>query len=288
MPPLSGNAEKILNLLQHPELDGSILSDPYLGKKLSELKTDAISRNDQDEASRVWCIEKIAEVQRAFIEAFSKLKNGEFYNAWCQFERCEIELKNLQRHHTTSTEDPHRLNYIYRMISRWQSIYPYRIFFSPEFLKKKILCSICGCAVTPRSQCEHEKGNLYNGESCHHIIAEVEILGISVVKNPVQRYSVAFISDEDGKRHDHYNYDELKFVTDRVSSPFHEWKPEQTTRIIHSSDVSHLDPDSPCPCTSGEKFSQCCSGRTEITIPHLMIEFSVPPPSGLPNQLLSL
>lgn len=280
------NAQELIDALRFPDFSDVTVNNPALDKTLAALKIVAVGRNDQDEASKVWRAEKIAEVQRGFIEVFAQLKRSEFYTAWCQLEQCEIVLKNLRRHHEVMTDDPHRLGYIDRMIGRWQSLYPYKVFFSPEILKKKILCGICGSTITPRSKCGHEKGNLYNGEFCHHVIAELELLSISAVEHPVQRYSVTFLSNEDGSRHDQYNYDNIKFVVDRVSSPFHEWDSERTFKKILGSSVAHLQSDHPCPCLSGSEFSNCCSGKTELIIPHLEIEFYVQPPNDLPSHEL--
>jgi hypothetical protein len=173
------------------------------------------------------------------------------------------------------------------MIERWQELFPYRVFFSPEFLKKRVVCSVCRARVTPRSDCGHEKHQLYQGQQCYHIVEEVQLLSISMVENPVQRYSVAFLSGPDGQV-DHYDYGNLKFVVDRVGSAFHEWWLERTTRTILAEAVSHLMVEDPCPCLSGKAFGNCCGGASSITVPHLQVIFSVPPPDkSLPeNELL--
>ncbi len=283
---LPDDGEALLAALRYPEKSTAPIHGSTLDEALSHVKAVAVARGDQVEASRVWQAETIAEIQRGFVGAFSQLKGGKFYDAWCQFERCEIALRSLHRHHTTEKDDPHRLDYINRMILRWQSLYPYRVFFSPEFLKKKVTCSICGSVVKPRLYCGHTKGALYDGKLCHHIVEKVELLSISVASDPVQRYSVAFLSNEDGSQRDHYNYDVVEFVIDRVASPFHGWTAVKTTRTLPSAAVAHLASEELCPCTSGSKFGECCLGRSEITVPHMEIEFAVTPSSDLPTEKL--
>lgn len=281
------NAEAWIDALRYPEDDPLILKASDHHKILAELKTAALSRYDEEEATLVWKAETIAEVQTKFITAFSQLKKQNFYSAWCHLEQCEITLNSLKKHHIISDDDPHRLAYIDNMIARWQSLYPYKVFFSPEILKKKIECSVCRAPVLPRSPCGHKKGKIYHGDLCHHIVTEMEFLSISAVENPVQRYSVAFLANPDGTQKDHYNYSNVKFVSDRVSSPFHGWHSEQTTRKIAASEVAHLPSDHPCPCLSGAEFSECCIGRSELVVPHLQIVFYVQPEGNFPeNELL--
>lgn len=280
-------AEAFILGLRCPESGSSLLAEAGLDSQLLALKASAVARDDEQEANRLWCAQTIAKIQRRFISAFAKVKSGAYYDAWCEFEGCEIAIGNLSAHFNTDESDSHRLQYIRRMVERWQSLYPYKLFASPEFLKKRITCSVCGCRVTPRTSCGHKKGNLYNGEMCHHIIEEVDLISISLVEQPVQRYSVLFLGNEDGTQRDHYDYGNVKFIADRVTSPFHEWMCERTTRVVSAAEVMHLSAGHPCPCLSGKRFEECCRSKQEFEVPHLHASFFVPPPRELPSlQLL--
>ena len=281
--------DQLLLSLHYPELERSGCIDRSFDETLSVAKAVAVSRNDQPAASLIWCAQTIASIQRGFIAAFSHLKADAFYEAWCQLERCEVEILGLKHHHSVTDDDPHRIEYIEKMIQRWQALYPYKLFFSPELLKKKVVCSICGVKVTPRSNCGHAKFGVYDGEMCHHRVTEVEVLGISLVESPVQRYSVAFLeADEARKPKDHYNYGNVRFVVERLDSPFHGWDSYLTTRNISGSQAAHLASADPCPCLSGKSFGDCCTGTTEITVPHLQIRLYVQPSKSLPETELLL
>lgn len=277
-----------LRRLRAPERKSSFVHAEFAEEQIREAKAKAVEREDQVEASLFWQAETILTIQRGFIEAFDLLKKQEFYQAWCQLERCEIEIAALRRHYAQNDSDLHRIAYIESMVERWQRLYPYKMFFSPEILKKKIACSICGATVSPRSNCGHMKFEIYNGEMCYHKVEELEFLSISAVETPVQKYSVAFLADEEtGDRRDHYDYGNVRFVVERVASPFHGWTPEATTRNLTASELAHVSADRPCPCMSGKQFGDCCSGKAVITIPHLQIHFYVPPNKELPeNELL--
>lgn len=276
-------AEGFIVGLRHPESRALHLAETDLDGKLSALKASAVARKDEQEANRFWCVQTIIDVQRYFVEAFAKIKNGAFYDAWCEFERCEIALGNLSTHFNAEESDSHRLQYIRCMLERWQSLYPYKLFASPEFIKKKIVCSVCKRRVTPRASCGHKKGNLYNGEMCFHIVEEMDLISISLVEQPVQRYSVLFLGNEDGTQRDHYDYGNVKYVADGLASPFHEWAPEWTIRLVTAAEVAHLSTDHPCPCVSGKRFGECCIDKREFEVPHLQINFSVPPPREFPK-----
>jgi len=275
--------------LRFPELATSATHDAALPARIAEGKAAAVLAGDEMQAALYWQAEMILAIQIGYVEAFRQLKAGEFYAAWCQLERCEIQLELLIKNFAPLEGDEHRLGLIGRMIRRWQELFPYRVFFSPEILKKKIVCSICKGRITPRGNCGHVKGQIYQGESCHHIIEEAEILSISIVENPVQRYSVALFLGPDGTQVDHYNYGNVKFVADRATSAFHEWFSEVGTRTIATKLAENLAAEGPCPCLSGKAFGACCKDAPTITVPHLQISFiGDEPDSTLPKDELIL
>lgn len=287
LPPRVG-AINIIELLRFPEKHSPFCAHPDFDEIAKKGKKNAVARGDQTEAGLFWQCQTIATIQRDFLSAFSALKESRHYDAWCLFAHCEMALSGLLRHHNPQPDDPHRLHFIQTMVGRWQQLFPYRVFFSPEILKKKVVCSICGGVVAPRSRCPHAKGNVYDGEMCYHKVVEVDLLGISIVENPVQKYSVAFLAAEDGsEKRDHYDYSNVQFVVDRLDSAFHGWEAKKTTRVLSRSDVAHLSGDAPCPCLSGKAFTDCCSSKEKITVPHLQINLYVSPSKPLPeNELL--
>lgn len=279
-------AEAIIKRLTPPKV---FLLDELLNcqKLVAEEKSRVLAELNQAEAKRYWICETIISVHILFQEAFTKLKLCEYYKAWCDLERCELAINALLKHYEfTNSEDANYLNYVNNMVSRWQSLFPYKVFFSPEFIKRVVICSTCGSQVKPRTPCGHSKGEIYNGEMCTHIIKACDMISISIVENPVQKYSVAFLSSENGDESiDHYDYSNLKFIVDRLESPYHEWRHEVTKRKIKRNTVN-LSNDANCPCLSGSSFGECCATKDEFFVPHLQLEFFVDPPTGLPTEEL--
>lgn len=254
---------------------------------ISREKSNAVEASNQKEAKEYWICETIVKSHMLFQDAFRKIKRGEYYKAWCALEQCELAIAALEKHYSISADDAHLLFYVNGMIAQWQELFPYTVFFSPEILKRTVVCSTCGAAVKPRTQCGHKKGEIYNGEMCTHIVTKCDLISISIVQNPVQKYSVAFLSaKENSEPVDHYDYSNIKFIADRLNSPYHKWTHQLTQRRIMREEVSHLVPESKCPCLSGNNFGACCSLKDEFLVPHLQIEFSVPPAAALPTDEL--
>jgi hypothetical protein len=221
-------------------------------------------------------------VQRFFIEAFRRLKRGEFYDGWCALERAEIELSFLLPHMSEGNREFH-LELMARLIPRLQSLFPYKIFASPEILELAKVCSICQKQISIRRPCGHRVGEIYGGEMCIRIVTDLKFLGVAMVKSPVQKYSVVFLPGNDGNSRDHYDYSLVKFLADRLESPFHDWD-VQWTRIRHPhSRFAHIGRNDDCPCESGKKYKKCCLPESGVLRPHAQLTFSVQPPINLPS-----
>lgn len=256
-------------------------------KNSSAALADALASQDDDISNRAWFLHKVAETRLAYVECFALMTNAQHYDAWCKLERVEIDLVSLKRN---PFYDPKLFctDALASLVAQWQGIFPYTVFFSPELVKKSKKCSICDATVGPWSGCGHEPGRVYGGRECYRIVQGVELLGISLVTDPVQKYSVAFLSNGgDGKPRDHYDYSLVKFIVDRLASPFDGW----TTRWIEAYHPHSMfpgqQPEGGCPCGSGRKYSECCLAGPGVIRPHLDIVFDHEPTPSLPNGYLA-
>ncbi len=256
-----------------PSTSAEVLAD------LSRIKERAVTDRDEPLARAVWCLERIGEVQSSYLQAFSELRSGAFYPAWCTLERCEIALHSLYAHY----EEPGNrfgIAFIGAHVERFQSLYPYKYFISPAFLIREARCSICGARFVPRNRCAHRVGEIYGGVACLREIAKFDVLEISLVTNPVQKYSVVFLGQ--GPANDHYDYSLVGYVPAGLSSPWHGWTSEWTTTRHPHDHYSHVGRNEPCPCDSGKKYKNCCLNESGVLRPHCQVTFDEPPPPGLP------
>ncbi|MBU2540924.1 MAG: SEC-C domain-containing protein [Candidatus Omnitrophica bacterium] len=251
---------------------------------LQELKRGFVATNKQDEAKEVWCYEQTINAQKNFMEAYKALKQEKFYEAWCILEKCEIALLYLKPHFYQRFSE-YSLDFIENHARMLQSLYPYKLFISPEMLIHHYKCSICDQRVVLRNPCRHEVGEIYNGEMCVRIIDGIEFLGSAFVTNPVQKYSVPFLTDQQtGKTVDPYNYNLVKFLIEKLSTPFDDWSLKWTKKLHPHSKFKHLSRNDKCPCASGKKYKQCCLNKKGVLMDHCI--FSIPGIEGCEERIL--
>ncbi|WP_224245569.1 SEC-C metal-binding domain-containing protein [Hyalangium gracile] len=245
---------------------------------LTAAKASAVATGDQHLAAAAWILETIATAQTAYVEAVEQCRQDHYYDAWVAFERAEIQLSFLA-YHFDDAADRYGVAFMLEHIPRFQSLFPYTAFFSPGFIKKKVLCSICGHHVTPRKTCGHRVFDLYDGEMCGRRIAESVIMEISFVKTPVQKYSVLFTTTP-------YNYGKVHYVVSRLASAWDGWHVRTETRRFTNEKYlqppfARCAPNAPCPCGSLKKFKKCCAGKKTHEALHCIVIFDVEPPPGV-------
>jgi len=261
-------------------------SDPTpeaVEKALAGLKRAERDRHNESGAKRMWCFERVHAAQTHYLRAFARMKNAQFYDAWCDLERAELALQNLEPH-AEGMWSEFRLGFIEEYVRKWQGLFPYKTFLSPEMIELEVVCSICKTRLMPRTPCGHVVGEIYGGEMCCRIVTKMQPLGVALVKNPVQKYSVVFFNDPAiGKKSDHYNYGLIEFAIKALRNALDEWEAEWTTRRQPHSYFRHVGRNDPCPCESEEKYKKCCLQRNGVLRPHVEFRFSVPPPEGIPT-----
>jgi hypothetical protein len=258
--------------------------------ELSASATSLLSRfqaaSFEDLANKAWFILNTCQSIAKFIQSFNEIKVGKFYDAWCKLERVEIEISNLFQNPFYKLSD-FGLYELRQVVTDWQSLYPYAVFFSPEMIIKRKECSVCRQDVHPWSLCTHRAGRVYGGSLCYRIVKDLAIVSISLVRDPGQKYSVPFITNEDRQTVDHYDYSIVQFLIERLSSPFDRWTFERT-KAYHPHELFREDsPTGPCPCNSGETYENCCLRRPGVIRPHIQISFENASPAELSNAYIA-
>jgi hypothetical protein len=259
-------------------------ADEEIGETLKQIKQDAVARDDQDCAKTIWCYEQILKIQNLYLSAFTEMREHYFYPAWCTLERVEIELHFLERHlrFHDCEDDPYKLEFIYEHTTQFQSLFPYKMFFSPAYIAHEKVCTICEKPISIRNPCGHVVGEIYNGEQCGRRITSFDILEISMVDNPVQKYSVAWVSKTiSGFAVDPFNYASVDYVMRELRTPFSGWNMKWTKTTSTHSSYKNVGRNDRCPCGSGEKFKKCCIKKDKVEHKHLSIVFEEPPPREL-------
>lgn len=242
------------------------LDDPSVAKWDTFITSLASAAVGSVDANKIWFVRQVAECRRSYLAALLEMRHGAYYHAWCRFERIELDLRDLLSNPVYDV-DRFAIPDLARIVERWQSIFPYRLFASPEIIIKAEDCSICGAPVDPWSDCGHEVGKLYEGKVSHRVVRDMEFLSISIVQTPVQKILVL---DPDSPN---YDYQPIDFVLARLPKPFFEWQVNRTTASYPISNLGPLSDDEPCPCGSGKPYAGCCKGKPSIVLPHLEFWF---------------
>lgn len=248
-----------------------------------ELKKAAKDQGDEVQANESWFIEQTCRAFSDYLDAWHAIKEFRFFDAWKLFEIAEITCRSLIRNPFCPL-DKTGVRALFERIVEWQKIFPYKVFGSPELVVGRYECSICGLKVDPWSSCPHEKGRVYFGEMCVHIARDVRILSISLVDDPVQKYSVIFPKGN-ADDPDPFDYGLVKFVSERLNGPFSLWASELTQAWHPHSVFGESPADGPCPCESGRSYRECCLEKQGVLRPHVQVSFSESPPESLPNAL---
>lgn len=242
-------------------------------KSLDDFLKEKQIEHNSEYSDNIWRLKSSLELKRDYAKVFSLLKEKKHYDAWGLLEICEINLSLIIENSNPDFHKEARLHFYSEYISNWQSLFPYAIFFSPGMLVGYYTCSICNTKIRPRNSCKHKKKKLYCGEICFHNGHDLEMLEISIVTKPVQKYSVVMKD---------YDYTVVNYVVERLNSPFDGWQPIRTRKIYPRNMFNSAMPETTCPCKQGDKkFSECCSPKAQIEIPHIDIVFA----KALPQEL---
>jgi len=234
-------------------------------------------------ANKAWFLAKVCELRRRYVQSVREARNQEYYKAWCGFEVVEIGLSSLVRN---LFYDPKifQVEGLLAQTTDWQALYPYKVFFSPGILERRKECSICRAVSDPWSNCGHDVGKVYNGEECYLIVTQAEFLEISLVLDPVQKYSVVHKKkNEAGELEDIHDYGLVRFVAERIQEPFDRWTIEWTKARHPHNLFAHVASSAQCPCESEKTYADCCSPEEGVLRPHAVIVFDREPPAGLPT-----
>lgn len=222
---------------------------------------------NENNANELWRIEKRITIFKLYRQLFQRLKDCQFYNAWCLAEEIEIAISNLSYNYP---EEKSITSPILEHIHKLQQLFPYRSFSSTEIVVKEFECSICGAKQTPRNRCIHQVRRVYNGEMCYHIVSKAELLRVSFVTNPEHKYAVLFPSGADGKQIDNYDYSAVKGLMAIWNTPFQSWT--YSVKISYISKNGEYKPNSLCPCDSGKYYKDCCMNKQGIRHVHIILD----------------
>ncbi|WP_324682358.1 hypothetical protein [Bibersteinia trehalosi] len=234
------------------------------------------ANSNENFANHLWKLKTLLLAQNYYLQFVELISMKKYYDSWLVLEKCENSINILNRHIDKELAKKYYFKFLRFQVSKWQKLYPYNLFASPEFIHKKVKCSICNKYLTPRNNCQHLVGNLYSGEICYHIIEDIELIGVAMVKNPVMKSNVI---DPHGENK---NFTGIDMILSILPTPFQYWDINYTKTFIPNAHIIHKTPNMFCPCQSGLSYLLCCKGKRGCLIPHYQI---IPYTQNIENEL---
>ena len=267
------------------QIEASLLDSRYsywtgIEQAAEELRERAAALPDELAANTAWFLATVIKARGGMARCFDQMRTGEYLDAWCGLEQIEICAQWLRRNPFLGLDRFH-IPTLLAQVAEWQKLFPYRVFCSPEIIIEQAECSVCGKGVDPWNMCNHKRGNVYRGTLCSRVITKCTFISMSIVLDPVQKYSVLIARDSEGK--DPSDYSMVKFVLDRIENPLDRWSGRWTQTYHPHSLFADRDRLSGCPCESGRSYRECCLPRPGVIRPHYHLEFEKHPPAKLPS-----
>ncbi len=255
--------KQIADILNDLSSENSELS-VEIASSLKHHKQAAVEADDQTQAKYLWCLEQIYVIKKHYLDAFSMMRSKNYSSAWRELDYADNHLYNLTRHFDISKNEFHLL-FVSNTLKNMQRLYPYIWFTSREGIIKKARCTVCNKVVSIRKGCGHVVGDIYNGEMCCRTVEDYELLRISFVKNPADKYTVLRPKDME------YNYEMLEMLMGHIKKPYEEWDLVITKTL--KPEYQGVRGSLQCPCGSGKKYKKCCLLTGENLMDHYQLCF---------------
>jgi hypothetical protein len=185
---------------------------------------------------------------------FSLLQKRNYKVSWSALQDCFDDLRFVGKY--LEIEERKEMPDIYKLLEAYEALYPYKVFFSSEYIISKSHCSICGKSMQSLS-CPHIKGNLYWGDIALDIVDEIEeFQDACLVEYPEDKRCIIELSDDNRSESDQFaklgQFLELK-------QPFlQQFSITTVMETRQRTDIVKVGRNDPCSCGSGIKFKKCC------------------------------
>lgn len=253
--------EKIILLLnkRKERLIHNDFSEPYREYKECEKIFDEVlkvakQQNNEVFANSQYVIRKYFLLFCNLSVYFELLKEKRYKSSWDKLQDC-IDLAKMVGSYI-EIENRLEITDVLRLLSSYETLYPYSAFASSEYIVSKSHCSICNQSMLSLS-CPHIKGKLYWGEVAIEIIDEIKTFqAVALVSHPEDKRCVIELSDDNRtevekfKRIDQFLELNQPFLQDFSIKKIFENRMRDDIKIVGRNE--------PCPCGSGVKFKKCC------------------------------
>jgi len=165
--------------------------------ELNELKRDFVTRNLENEANLIYCIDNSLLAIQYELQMLVNIKEDKMSEAWGNLVNAQVIYGTVIKNYPFELQSEN--GYIERLESYEKLLFPNLYFQSVGGIIKKSHCSIC---EQNYNKCDHIKGKLYNGEICCCVITEMDLEEVSLVENPANKHCRVLTIEQNGKKID--------------------------------------------------------------------------------------
>jgi len=188
---------------------------------------------------------------------FTMLQNKEYKNSWSKLQDCLDISKHIGKY--TEVEDRLEILEIVHLLISYESLYPYTIFASSEFVISKSHCSICGKSMQS-VDCSHIRGNLYWGKVAIAVVDEIKTFqAVCIVSHPEDKRCVMELSDD--TRTEQEKFTKLDQFLELHLPFLQNFLVATRTENRIRDDIKIVGRNHSCPCGSDLKFKKCCGKK---------------------------
>lgn len=249
------NSEK--NLLLSGKYDEIIYTDCL--EQFSDLKKEAENSKNERLANAIFVVDEYRKLFALVGDYYHLLDLREYEKSWDMLQNCFDTLRLISRF----CEDVYDLPEIERNLKCFEDLYPFKLFFSSEYIISKSHCSLCGKSMQSLS-CPHRKGELYWGKRAVEIVDEIKKLqAVSIVEHPDNKRLI--VKNKEDKRSPEEKFRMLDYFLDLGISKTAIY--DKKIYRVRNEIYKGVGRNEMCPCGSGKKYKNCCEmGFSRIEI----------------------
>lgn len=211
----------------------------------------AVDTKDEQLANAQYVFKQYFLLFCNLMKYFGLLKSKEYKSSWNKLQDCIDGAQYIGRFADDRLDVPPLLD----LLRNYETLYPYNLFSSSEYIITRSHCSICGKSMQSL-ECPHIKGNLYWGKPAVEIIDEIkEFQAVCLVSHPEDKRCILELSDDNRdevekfKKLDQFLELNILFLQNFTVKSVIETRMKEI-RIVGRNEH--------CPCGSRIKFKKCC------------------------------
>lgn len=237
-------------------IESGDFTNPYgeyyrCAKLFDNVQKIAVDTKDEQLANAQYVFKQYFLLFCNLMKYFELLKEKKYKESWDKLQDCIDGAQYIGGFADDQLDIPPLLD----LLRNYETLYPYNVFLSGEYIEIRSHCSICGKSMQSL-ECSHITGNLYWGQPAIKEVDEIKaIQAICIVNHPEDKRCVVELSGDNREEAEKFKKVDL-FL--ECSRPFLQNFTVKSVIEMRMKDIEMVGRNDKCPCGSGIKFKKCC------------------------------